>query len=290
MTQELVLPALYKSADKLSSDSQKEYLNTLRMEYSLLIVCSAMSINQVSFSAYYYLYTFLFVLALASFVWRFMQKPERTWYQGRALAESVKTSAWRFAMKAAPFDDTNDANDIADFRRRLQGVISANKFAGEKLSDEFAAEEQVTKSMLEWRNLDLPSRINLYDQYRILDQRNWYARKSRLNKIVGRRWVASCILIYALAIISSLTRANYPSITWAPTELLITVASSIVGWIQIKRYTELRSSYALTAHEIGLIHSDLTTIKEETEFSKFVNEAEQAFSREHTQWVARLVR
>ncbi len=50
---------------------------------------------------------------------------------------------------------------------------------------------------------------------------------------------------------------------------------------------KLASAYSLTAHEIGIIESRLATDASENEWSGLVNEAELAFSREHTQWVAR---
>jgi hypothetical protein len=70
-------------------------------------------------------------------------------------------------------------------------------------------------------------------------------------------------------------------------EPLIVVAAAIIGWIQIKRYSELASAYALTAHEIGIIEERARSAYTNEAFSQFVNDAEQAFSREHTQWVAR---
>lgn len=65
------------------------------------------------------------------------------------------------------------------------------------------------------------------------------------------------------------------------------MASAIIGWTQVKKFNELASSYTLTAHEIGIIQSKVHDAQDEDAFSDFVNEAEQAFSREHTQWVAR---
>ena len=47
------------------------------------------------------------------------------------------------------------------------------------------------------------------------------------------------------------------------------------------------ASYNLTAHEIGIIRANSDSVETEKDLSNFVNEAELAFSREHTQWVAR---
>jgi len=74
---------------------------------------------------------------------------------------------------------------------------------------------------------------------------------------------------------------------YLPVDVIIALASSLLSWIQAKRFTELSASYALTAHEIGFINEQIATINSEDDFSKFVGDAENAFSREHTQWAAR---
>jgi hypothetical protein len=247
-----------------------------------------MSINQADYSSYYYIFTILFCLALALLLWRFVVKPEQAWYQGRALAESVKTSAWRFCMRSAPFDDLRQADAVSDFQRHLRSILSANQYAGTRLPPNFAADNQVTDSMKNCRELPLSDRMRLYEEHRINDQRKWYAAKAGANKRAALFWVSFCVIAYCGAITLSLTRAAHPEITWLPTEVLITIAASIVGWMQIKKFNELSASYILTAHEISIMHGQFSLISEECKFAEFVNEAEQAFSREHTQWVARL--
>ena len=65
------------------------------------------------------------------------------------------------------------------------------------------------------------------------------------------------------------------------------VASSILTWLQAKKHNELSSSYSLTAHEIILIKSEVNRIENEIDFSEYIMNCENAFSREHTQWFAR---
>lgn len=77
-----------------------------------------------------------------------------------------------------------------------------------------------------------------------------------------------------------------PDLTWGFPFMLVMV-TSIFGWIQVKRHGELAASYTLTAHEIGAIQALALGISTEAELSDFVNTAEFAFSREHTQWQAR---
>lgn len=280
------LPALYRSADRLSAESQNTYFRLIFLEYSLLIVCALMSMKPVEEGWYFTLYTVLFVLALSSFIYRYVNKPEQVWYQARALAESIKTLAWKFSMRAAPFDEGSVAKAHSEFAERIQKVLSANTFAGSKLPAEWGDKPQVTPQMLSLREKKLTERREIYAEQRIQNQRSWYAKKSGFNKRCANYWSAACICTYLLAVISSMIRIDNPTWSFLPTEPLIVVAAAFLGWIQIKKFNELASSYILTAHEIGLLHQKINSSSEEA-FSRFVNDSEQAFSREHTQWVAR---
>lgn len=70
-------------------------------------------------------------------------------------------------------------------------------------------------------------------------------------------------------------------------DIFTTTAAAILVWMQSKRFTELSTSYSLAAHEISLIRERSKNSFTENDFSIFVGDAENAFSREHTQWAAR---
>jgi hypothetical protein len=57
--------------------------------------------------------------------------------------------------------------------------------------------------------------------------------------------------------------------------------------MQVKKFNELAAAYTVAAHEIGLIRPKLDDVSTEAELSDFITDAELAFSREHTLWVAR---
>jgi hypothetical protein len=78
-----------------------------------------------------------------------------------------------------------------------------------------------------------------------------------------------------------------PDILYLPIEVLIVIASSILTWMQAKRYQELTTSYNLTAHEITIIRQNIDFCLSDQQLSDFIKDAENAFSREHTQFVAR---
>ena len=104
---------------------------------------------------------------------------------------------------------------------------------------------------------------------------------------MSRRWVAASILSYIFAAGFSVIRVAKPEMSFWPVDPLIVLATSIVGWIQIKKFNELAAAYAVTAHEIGLINITLEHSDDVKNFSDFVIDAETAFSREHTLWIAR---
>lgn len=191
-------------------------------------------------------------------------------------------------MRAEPFGDADDvAIRRAEFRNHLREILDANRHIGDRIPPDAAANDQITPSMEATRALPLEERKAYYEKYRIREQRAWYARKASANRTASRWWMIGGIAAYGLAILLVLLRIAYPEPDVWPIEPLIVVASSIIGWTQVKKFNELASSYTLTAHEIGIMQSRVQEVAKEKEFSEFVNDAEQGFSREHTQWVAR---
>lgn len=57
--------------------------------------------------------------------------------------------------------------------------------------------------------------------------------------------------------------------------------------MQVKRFNDLSAAYLLTAQEIGIAATEAPETNTDPAWSRFVNDCEQVFSREHTQWVAR---
>lgn len=285
---EFQYPALYDTAGKLSSTSQSVFLNLIRAEYGALLLAAIFSMDLSKKPLFFAAYALIFFISLGVLVSRNWLKPEQGWYRGRALAESIKTSCWRYCMRAEPFDDAiNVAIPRAEFRNHLLAILKANRHIGDKMPPDSAARDQVTDTMEATRALSLDDRKAFYDRHRIREQREWYALKAGANRLASGRWVAFGISVYVIAIVLVLLRIVFPGRELWPIEPLIVAASSIVGWTQVKKFNELASSYTLTAHEIGIIQGEIGEISSEAAFSAFVNDAEQAFSREHTQWVAR---
>ena len=157
------------------------------------------------------------------------------------------------------------------------------------MGGEASDEEQVTNFMLTMRANSLEERKQYYLKNRINEQSTWYAKKASYNKSQGKIWFGILIGAQAAAIILILLRIAYPEWGYLPTEMFVVGAGGALTWVQVKRFRELTAAYGITAHEIGIIKGEVAFIKTKEGFSNFVKDSENAFSREHTQWVARKV-
>ena len=276
-------PALYRDADSLSLKSQKHFFKFLKIHICALVASAILSIFN---SNYWWLaiaqcVAFLFTLSCS--IYLFKERPDRDWYAGRALAESIKTLTWRYICRAEPFQDNEMAQ--AEFRNKLKQIYKQNKSICQKFI-EHLGESQTTDKMNEIRELPLQERIDFYKQYRIQEQLLWYQKKSKLNTEKASLFFWLLIAANFIALILSIFKIKYGDLV-LPIDVMIAIAGGLLSWIQAKRFTELSASYALTAREIGFINEQFATIDSEDNFSKFIGDAENAFSREHTQWAAR---
>ncbi|MEN3161503.1 DUF4231 domain-containing protein [Tistrella mobilis] len=284
-------PALYRSADGSATDAQLTHLWLIRLQYIFLIFAATVSVWFGSSPDLYIIYALVLAASTVLLLYMIVQKPEKEWYECRALAESIKTSTWRYMMRAEPFEDASKLSTVAEkFSRFLKAILDANSHVRGSISRRPVVGDQITNEMNTVRALPLTERIQRYTADRIKDQREWYVAKSRWNRRQFCLWTWICIIVQGIAIVLALIRIRYdPSWMIWPTEPLLVIASSMIGWIQLKKFNELASAYNLTAHEIGILQTRLSTIDSEEKFSAFVNEAERAFSREHTQWAARQI-
>jgi FtsH-binding integral membrane protein len=285
-------PALKRTADEASTSAQRQYLSFFSLSLILMVsgclVSTMVSASQQSrtwgliVGAVLVGVSVVFTLAIR------VVAPERVWFAGRAVAESVKTITWRYVMCAEPFDLTVDGQ-IADerFLKELGAILREKKTLAWNLGGSIAEMPQITDKMREMRTLTLDARKEAYRDQRIGDQRKWYGRKAVQNRSAYLLifWVVVsaqlCALCWAIVIASRIDmKLNLTAVFSA-------VAASLIAWSQVKRYQELAQAYALTAHELGIVQEKLIHVTTEDHFSSFVADAESAISREHTMWIAR---
>jgi FtsH-binding integral membrane protein len=283
------LPGLFQSADTASVKEQKKFFNGIFWYLTLLIVAAlfAFFADDYPNPIFKIVSTVLFLLTLFIMIWLRVSRPDDIWYNGRAVAESVKTRSWRWMMRAEPYIDCNNIEIVRKhFVNDLKTILKQNESLIGKLGISASIEEPISEKMIEIRKLNLSDRFNFYRQERITNQAIWYTAKSKFNKKRAEMWFWTTVSLHALAILLLLYNIYDPNAK-LPIEVIAVAASSVLTWLQSKKHNELSSSYSLTAHEIILIKSETNRIETEEDLSEYIMNCENAFSREHTQWFAR---
>lgn len=209
-------------------------------------------------------------------------RAEKRWYDARAAAESIKSAAWQYTMCGESYrhDDTTADQRFKDFLKKVLKAVP--KLEVPAKPDEAA----LTDDMKALRAKPLSERKAVYREGRVMDQLSWYSNKAMDNKTHARQWTVILIGIEAMAVILGALRiADAFDVDWL--SLFAAIAASVAAWKQTKNFTFLSEAYSVTSHEVEIIHADLDGATNEKKWAQFVHDAEAAFSREHTLWVAR---
>jgi hypothetical protein len=286
------LPALYYAADKTSLKSQTAYLRLFLAVLALTVSAPALIIIGTACPSWVQPARFLAAIALIiSLVLTGRIKEtqkERTWYGARAVAESVKTMSWRFATAAEPFPASMAFGDAAGlFQTKLTEILKDRKSLNYSVAGDVNSGAQITDEMRAVRSMSWQERLAVYLKDRIQDQRNWYSNKAKFSENRESAYFWMILAVQLLGIITAAAFAAWPTLHLNVTAVLTAATAAFLAWLQVKRYQETSQSYALTALDLGIIEAGAANLQSEQAFAKFVADAENAMSREHTLWVAR---
>lgn len=279
------LPGLYRSAETLSLSYQKYFFLALFAHLTTLVLAAGFSVANSPAWQSALAQALLLLAALGCSIYLAACRPDKYWYAARAIAESIKTMTWRYVSVAEPFDkDEHLAR--AEFRNKLKALVEQNRDVAAKLI-EHLQDAPISTEMDRMRAASLAERRQRYLDKRITDQLGWYAKKARFNANASKIFFALLISANVIAVVLALMRIKFHAEPIWPTDVFIAIAACLLTWMQAKRFSELSTSYALAAHEINFIRGKAGEANSPKDFSLFVADAENAFSREHTQWVAR---
>ena len=286
------MPALYYAANKASIASQASYLNLLRG----VLICTASAPLCLAVLAFFPKQAASFryssaVALLASIVLMGRIKEsrkEREWYGARAVAESVKTSAWRYAMAAEPyiFQLSPEHADTL-FLSNLKGVLRDAKELNYSAGGGNNSQPQITGAMRRLRGEPWTARMQVYVKQRVQDQRRWYSEKAERSNRLENIYFGLIILFQFGAMATAFAFAVWSAMPVNVTGTITSTVAALLAWLQVKRYQETAQSYSVTSHELGFVEEASKHVKSETEFASFVADSENAMSREHTLWVAK---
>jgi hypothetical protein len=285
-------PALFCAADRRSAAAQRTYICLTGGILSLLVAGAALAavsgLLDSCKSAFAITSAVLLAISLALSTYAKATAPERAWYGGRALAESVKSVAWRYMTGARPYPLTGDQSRVdAHFIADLQSILKERSHLAFTLGGEFIDKPQISEAMRALRASGLETRKAAYVCERISDQRRWYGNNARRNRSAKDSYFSVIWLTQLAALLSAIALVRRPDSTVRLTGLFTSLASALVAWLQVKQHQELAQSYAIAEWELGLIEEQARDVRSNEELSSYVTDAEKAISREHMLWIAR---
>lgn len=208
-------------------------------------------------------------------------KSEQIWYEGRAVAESVKTLAWRYSVCADPFPQSMSDREAEELLRSRILSVTDELSARIVFNNSNAV---ITDKMIALRKSRFSERRDAYINGRTTDQRNWYANKAEFNRLRAQIWRITLVTFEALALALACSRiVGGWTIDFAG--LLAAIIAASTAWVAVKQFSSLTSAYSLAANELGIQESRLNSVGED-DWPLVAADAEEAISREHTTWLA----
>ena len=290
MLRDADLPPLFHGADGSSMAAQTRFLRATRLRLFGLVGAGLFGLftwksglSPVDWAGVLAASCFVTALVLETYLQQ--TKPERTWYEARAIAESVKTLSWRYAVGGEPFNIGVDPEPrVAElFLDRLKTLFDVVRDLD--LSPPNSSGEQITRAMRDARTLSLIDRKTLYERDRVEAQQNWYQAKATWNNRRANKWIGGMLALEVAGVICGILKA----VGVIEGDLLLftgAVVATMTAWLQTKQHRNLATAYAVTVLELASVRSKIASQQTELDWAAFVNDAEEAFSREHTLWKA----
>ncbi len=284
-------PSLYRYADAASLKAQGTYLLFNKVYLGSLVLGSATSAFTAigSPTVNIYLYTGLAIVLVVGLLilWAMRaRQDDKIWFDGRAVAESVKTATWRFMMRAQPFHEGSSAETL--FLADIKEIREARPHLAKNLAAAMNADgTAITDFMKGKRSSSLEERRDFYASARIRDQKTWYAKKAKWNVNTGAKWFWAIAFLQVAIVTFAVVQAASGGLGINPIPIVTTCAAAMAAWSQMKRHDESAQSYALAAQELEEIEAITNNQAGEDAFAQLVEQAENSISREHTMWCAR---
>jgi hypothetical protein len=284
-------PALFQTADASSIEGQRTYRRLVKIELAFVLfgamfgTAAALVPDAAVKGVLATLATICLLGSMAmKFVNRYSDSTER-WFDGRAVAETVKTQAWRYMMRTPPYDE--ESGD----RRFATDVIAAMRARPnlhQSLEGLPTDAQQITPAMRAVRGLPFHERRRIYLEQRLASQSAWYHGKAVANRRNARRWFWLSLIGQGAAALIAFTSIFEPQLPLASlVGFFAALATAATAWTQLGRHDELSRSYALAYQELIAIRTLAEGATSQASLAQVVNDGEGAISREHTMWVAK---
>lgn len=280
-------PELFRSGDSLAKSSQRRFFRLNRFRLIALVITAfsgAVALKVGTLDVVGVVGAVAFVCVFVLQVWSSRERLERSWYAGRAVAESVKTLGWRFAVAGNPFP--RGISDEEASKRFLNRVAEINEdFRDVVISSAGFPDgnDGLSKWMLSLRSKSLAVRKRAYEEFRLQDQISWYRRKANSNRTSSLRWSSFLLSVDVLGVVTAVLKSSN-IIHIDALGIVCAVGAAGTAWLQTRQHENLAVSYSVAAREIAQVLGLAKFVESESDWAKFVSDAEESISREHMTW------
>jgi hypothetical protein len=284
------LPSLYRAASRTSRRGQRLYKRLIQFDLVVLslggVLGAFASVRDDKYRVPFAVATTVILVVGSSVKLRAQSRQDnRDWFNGRAVAETVKSLSWRYMMRYPPFESDDSANQ--HFLASLAAVrLEARRLESDDLGSA-ASQHEITDRMKEVRKGDPVARRDFYVEYRLTNQIGWYSSKAEHSRIRAEQWGWASLAFEVLAVLAAimliLTAAGGINLVGAFGAL----AAATTAWAQVNQHDELARSYTMASLELKRLRDLALAGTDEDTLRDAVRDGEAAISREHMMWVAK---
>ena len=275
------MPAVYDVAETVSKQGQARFRQGTVVALLLLLIAALFGLVGKPWAGWLSAVAFggsIVATGLGQF-----RSAEDDWYDGRAVAESAKTLTWKYAVRGQPFD-VGDAEATSTYERLVGEVLG--ELRALRSTVEAPNERHDLRPLRQFREAELPDRQAVYREQRLGGQRDWYRRRGGEHRRTARTWGSVAVVLQ----LGGLAAAALKGLDVIELDLLspfATAAAGALAWLAAGDYQKTARAYGLTTLELDMTLEAASQITSEEEWARFVADAEQTMSREHTTWLAR---
>ena len=284
-------PGLHNSASNASKMSQDAYFRLQGWYLRSLIAggIAGASISLVPGPALKWVFAaiaFILVVGLLILWITRSRQDDKTWFDCRAVAESVKTASWRFMMRIPPFQ--SDATCENNFLTLLKEIREARPIFRRQLAMGLISDTaSISDFMRRARVLSFDEKKSFYVEQRLRDQKKYYSSNAQINSKKSSRWFWTIVSLQFLAVAAAIVQATLGGLGTNFVPVITTCAAVAVAWSQMKRHDELFMTYSVAAQELLDFETIAEKVDSESKFAQLVEQVEGTISREHTMWCAK---
>lgn len=292
------LPVLYHHTDAVAVARQREAVAATRYQLLLLVAGAALASLPASLTlgGSFRFASFLSAVAYAGVLvlgYRASRRRAKShWQLNRSAAEFIKSMCWRYAVHGAPFDTRGAETDADDlFTARMEeGLRELAKVGWDDprtAGGEAAAGELITTPMRRLRAKPFSVRKETYVRDRLIEQRNWYHRRTEVSRRATSLWSASIALLTLFALFFATLRTFSVADSFHVQPVLSAAAAACVAWSEIRRHQPLIAAHSLVEEDLAAMHTAMETTVTDAQWPSAVYETERIVSPQHTDWLVR---